>query len=259
MKQLKIWYLYTKYSFQLILNNRATALIFLTGKTIRIGLFIIFLLFLFQDADSLAGYNRNQIIFFYLSFNLIDTLAQFFFREVYRFRPLLISGDFDLVLIKPINPLIRILLGGADILDLIMVILITTLLIWFGSTTITTNPLNWTIYFLLIFNGLIISASLHILVLAIGITTTTIDHLIMIYRDLNSMMRIPADIYIQPIRAILTFIIPLGIIFTFPPKALMNILHPLLLALSIIIALITLVLSNLIWKKSLRHYTSASS
>ena len=34
--------------------------------------------------------------FFYLSFSLVDTIAQLFFREVYRFRPLIVSGDFDL-------------------------------------------------------------------------------------------------------------------------------------------------------------------
>jgi len=40
--------------------------------------------------------------------------AQLLFRDVYRFRPKVVSGDFDLILVKPINPLFRVLLGGAD-------------------------------------------------------------------------------------------------------------------------------------------------
>ena len=52
---------------------------------------------------------------------LIDVISQFLFREVYRFRPLVVSGEFDLVLVKPVSSLFRSLAGGADVIDLITI------------------------------------------------------------------------------------------------------------------------------------------
>lgn len=259
MKEFKIWLLYTGNSFQQTLSNRALVLIFMTGKSLRVVLFTIFLIFLFNGAKSIAGYNRDQIIFFYLTFNLIDTLAQFLFREVYRFRQLVVTGNLDFILLKPVNPLIRVLLGGGDVLDLMMLLVITLITIWFGYTHISSYFMHWLLFAGLIVNGLLIAAALHILVLGIGIITTTVDHLIMVYRDLSSMLRIPVDLYIEPIRAILTFLIPLGIMLTFPAKVLMGLLSPTLILLSLFVAAVSLVLSLKFWGYSLKQYSSASS
>lgn len=259
MKDIKIWWIYTTNSFQQMLTQRITVVIFLFGKSLRIVLFLIFLSFLFNGAKSLAGYNKEQIIFFYLSFNLIDTLGQLFFREVYRFRPLIISGNFDLILAKPMNPMIRVLLGGADFLDLLMLFLIAGLTIWFVANNIPTNLGNVVLYLLLIFNGFIISAAFHIFTMGLGVTTTSIDHLIAIYRDFTSMLRIPVDLYTEPFRMFLTFIIPLGIMITFPAKVLLGLLSPQLIVISLLLSFFYLYLAVSFWNHSLKQYASASS
>ncbi len=259
MREFHIWLHYSNNSFQQVLSQRATIIIFMTGKILRIALFLIFLNFVFGSTRNLAGYSREQIIFFYLSFNLIDTLAQLLFREVYRFRPLVVSGGLDGILVKPINPLLRVLLGGADVLDFVMLILIIITTLWYGVTFLAPSLSQWMLYGLLIINGLAIAASFHIFVLGLGIITTSVDHLINIYRDLTSMLRIPADVYIEPIRFLITFILPLGIMITFPAKALMGLLSPLLIVLSVILSLISIFVSLAFWHYSLRHYQSASS
>lgn len=259
MKEFKIWLLYTKNSFQQTLTNRFLMVVLMLGKIIRIVLFLLFLNFLFSGARDLAGYNREQIIFFYLSFNLVDTLGQLFYREVYRFRPLVISGNLDFVLLKPVNPLVRVLMGGGDVMDFLMLIFIIIFTFYFGWTNITQNLWAWVGYVVLIVNGLILSTSFYIMVLGIGVVTTAIDHLVMVYRDLTSMLRIPVDLYVEPIRALLTFIIPLGIMITFPAKSLMGILSWPLFAISLSLALISLYLSLRFWSWSLKRYTSGGS
>lgn len=258
MKLIKIWLLYTNFSFQQVLTNRVLMGIFLAGKLIRIALFLVFLSFIFKGITDIAGYSRQQIIFFYLAFNFIDTSAQLFFREVYRFRSLVVSGNLDFVLLKPVNPLVKVLLGGADIMDLIILLLILAAVVVVGSK-ITADPLAWLGFLLLTGNAVLISAAFHILVLGLGTITLSIDHLIMIYRDLTALMRIPVDLYIEPLRSLLTFVLPLGIMFTFPPKALMGLLSWPLVLLSFVAALSTLYLALAFWRYSLRHYQSASS
>lgn len=259
MKEFKIWLRYTNNSFQQVLSNRTIVTIFVTGKSLRILLFLLFLNFLFQGTTNLAGYSRDQIIFFYLSFNLVDSLSQLLFREVYRFRALVVTGDLDLVLTKPINPLIRVLLGGADVLDFIMLNLIGVITIWFGITHISTNLTGWMLYTLLVLNGLLLSAAFHIVVLGLGVITISIDHLIMIYRDFTAMLRIPVDLYVEPLRSLLTFVIPLGIMLTFAPKVLMGLLTASNIAVSLVFSAVSLYASLKFWKYSLRHYQSASS
>jgi ABC-2 type transport system permease protein len=259
MREFRVWYLLTTISFQQVLLNKPIMMVLLLGKSLRIILFLIFFYFLFQGTESLAGYSKFQIIFFYLSFNLIDTLAQVFFREVYRFRRLVITGSLDYVLLKPINPLIRILLGGTDLMDLIIFLLLLTGTIVYGSLYISMNSQQWLLYSALLCNGLLISAALHIIVLGLGIMTTTVDHLVMVYRDLTSLMRIPVDVYVEPLRSLLTFVIPLGIMITFPPKALMGLVSIELVIISIAIGCLSLTGALWFWRYSLQFYQGASS
>jgi len=259
MKNFKIWLIYTTNTFQQVLANRFLMSLFLFGKAARIIMFIVFLFFLTKGTAGIAGYNREQIIFFYLAFNFIDTAAQFFFREVYRFRPLIISGNFDFVLTKPYNPLVKVLFGGADIMDLIMLSLLSIGLIWIGLASVTTSIFSWLGFLALTINAIFLAGAFHIVVLGLGIITLSIDHLIMIYRDLTALMRIPVDLYLEPLRSFLTFVLPLGIMFTFPPKVLMGLLSWQMVLFSFILGLVALYLSLLFWRFSLRHYSSASS
>lgn len=259
MKEIKIWLLYTNNSFQQVLSNRATIIIFMTGKILRVALFLGFLFFLLKGTKGIGSYSPNQIIFFYLSFNLIDTLAQLFFREVYRFRPLIVSGSMDLILVKPINPLVRVLLGGADVMDLMMLILLTATVVIFGTTQLSIAPVSWLAYLVLVLNGLIISAAFYIFVLGLGVVTTTVDHLVNIYRDFTSMLRIPVDIYSEPLRFVITYVLPLGIMITFPAKALLGLLSPSLYIISILFGIISIYFALLFWNYSLKKYSSASS
>ncbi len=242
-----------------MLGSGGAAVMLLSGKILRVLLFMVFLAFLFQGAKSLATYSREQIIFFYLSYNLIDTLAQLFFREVYRFRSLVVSGNFDLILFKPMSPLIRVLLGGADLLDLIMLFLLTALTTAFAWQNLHPTFMDILLYVILLANSLAIAAAFHIFVLGLGIITTSVDHLIMIYRDLTSMMRIPVDLYVQPLRFLLTFVLPLGIMITFPSQAFLGLLSWQGVTVSLLFGIIAIFLSLRFWKFALTKYSSASS
>jgi len=257
-KYLKVWWLMSKNAFLSMLMNRLGALVFLFGKILRFGFFIAFIVFLLKGTNTLAGYNLNQTLFFFLTFNLVDIVTQFLYREVYRFRPLVVSGGFDLVLTKPINALFRSLMGGADILDLITIPPLIVAVYFLGMSL---NPtlVQIFLYLLLLINGLLIATAFHIAILSLGIITLEIDHTIMIYRDLTNLGRFPVDIYKQPLRGILTYLIPVGLMVTFPAKALMGLLNPRVTLLSLAFGTICLFVSLKFWNYALTKYSSASS
>src|SRR5258706_1525205 len=254
----KIWWQFSRNSFSIVLGQRVALLFFLVGKILRFSLFIGFLYFLIQGTNGLAGYTGNQAIFFFLIFNVVDVLSQFFFSEVYRFRPKIVSGDFDLTLVKPANALFVSLLGGADIVDLVTFppLLIAT---WLVASLLHPSLLGVFYFLLLMINGFLIAAAFHIVVLAMGIITLEIDHTIMIYRDLTSFGRFPVDIYKQPLQGLLTYLIPVGIMITFPAKALMGLVSPGGVFLSLLVGVTAILLSFRFWNFALKKYASASS
>lgn len=255
---LKIWLLMGRNAFISGFHSKGSFFLFLLGKILKFGLFIVFMIFLIKGAGGLAGYSLNQAIFFFLTFNFIDIVSQFFFREVYRFRPMIVSGDFDLVLVKPLNSLFRVLFGGMDVIDFITVPPLLWALYFVGSSF---GPSLWqtVVYILLLFNGLAIAAAFHIAVLAFGILTMEIDHVVWVYRDLLTLGRFPVDIYKQPLRGLITYLLPVGVMISLPAGALMGLVNTQGVIISFAIGVIAIFASFKFWQFALRYYTSASS
>src|SRR3990167_2935322 len=116
-KYIKLWWMMTFMVSQNSFVSRFGAILFVIGKLIRFSFFLFFLLIIVSRTNAIIGYTLWQVILFYITFNIIDSLAQFFLREVYRFRNYVVSGDFDYFLTKPVPVLLRLLFGGSDILD----------------------------------------------------------------------------------------------------------------------------------------------
>ena len=254
----KIWWLLTRNSFSVVLGQKVALSFFLTGKIIRFVFFIGFLYFLVKGTNGLVGYDANQVVFFFLIFNVVDIVSQFFFREVYRFRPKVVSGDFDLTLIRPANALFTSLLGGADMIDFITIPPLLVATYYIGSLFHPSLPQVF-LFLIMIANAILIAAAFHIAVLALAIISLEIDHTIMIYRDLTSFGRFPVDIYKQPLQGVLTYLIPVGIMITFPAKVLMGLTSAGGIATSLLIGLVAILLSFKFWNFALKKYTSASS
>lgn len=248
----------TSNSIQAVLTTKLTITIFVFGKLLRFGLYLSFVYFLLSGVNNVAGYDRYQTMLFLLTFTLLGTIGQMLFREVYRFRGRVTSGDFDFDLLKPVHPLLRNLAGGFDFLDLLTI----PIFVWALSTVIT--HLDFTLPQLILYiglsiNGLIIMMAIHIVVAAFGIITTEVDHAVMVYRDLETMGRFPVDIYKEPLRQILTFVMPIGIMFTVPAKALLGLTSWPIVIISLSVGIVSVYASFRFWDFAIKKYTSASS
>lgn len=258
-KYFLVWLKFAINGFQTQASNRFALIVLLIGKILRFGIFTIFIIILVGKTKSLAGYSLDQTIFFFLSFNLVDILSQLIFREVYRFRQAVVTGTFDFYLTKPVNALFRALLGGPDLIDFITLIPLVGSIIFFMIRIDITNFISILIYLLLLSVAFLIALAFHILVLSLAIITTEIDHAIMMYRDIVGMGRFPVDIYIEPLRGFLTFVIPVGVMMTFPAKALMGLLSLNLVIYAVLFSVFLFYLSLKVWDLALKNYSSASS
>ncbi len=259
IRNLKIFWLLSIFSAKTAFQHRVGMISFIFGKIIRFAFYFFFIFFLVSKTKFLAGYSLQQTIIFFLTFNFIDTMAQLLFREVYRFRPLIVNGELDGILVKPYHPFIRVLVGGVDIMDAITLLPYLLFLIYFLFTMPQLNPVNIFLYGGFIINGMFLAAAFHIMILAIGILTTEVDNITWIYRDFTKMLSLPIDIYKEPLRTFLMFGIPIGIMMAVPVKALFGLLTPNMFIISIMVSAVFMVFSLYLWNLALKKYQSASS
>lgn len=259
VKYFKLWKKLSMYSFQTFFITRVSALLFLTGKILRVCLFLLFIIFLVGKTRVLASYNTWEVLLFYMTFNLVDAATQMLFREVYRFREYILSGRFDLFLIKPVNVLFRSLLGWTDFLDFVTLIPFVIFIGFIFTRLPHVSTSTVFLYFLLLLNTFFLAASFHIFVLGLAVLTTEIDNAVMIYRDVTNMGKFPIDIYTEPLRGLITFVIPVGVMMSYPPKALLGLLSFTHIAGAFALTAVLSASSIWFWKYSLKKYSSASS
>lgn len=259
-KYFLVWSKLAQLSFSEVLSTKVSALLFITAKTIRFIFFFFFLLHLVGNTGGLLGFTRDQAVLFFLVWNVVDITTQLFFRGVYFFRQKVVNGELDFYLVKPMNPLFRIVTGQTDLLDLTTLLMLLAYIAWFlpGSSIVMT-PQSLFLFVMLLVASFLIALALHIIVVAIGVIALEVDHSIMIYRDVTQMARFPIDIYTEPLRSILTFALPVAIMFTVPAKALMGLVSFPIVFLSLLLTAFFLLLSLRLWSYALTKYSSASS
>ena len=252
---LKIFLLFAKNALRVTTQGRLGIIIFTLGKIVRFTFMFFLLFFIFSKTRVLKGYTFQEAALFYMIFNLIDTISQILFREVYRFRTLVASGSLDTILLKPYHPFLRILIGGVDVMDVILLIPYTLIAFYFALQGHIIF-IHFVSFFVLFLNAIWLATSFHIIVLALGIITTEVDHTILIYRDMTSLGRFPMAIYKEPIRSIFTFIIPIGVMTSFPPQALLGTLSLSGLLFSFVISSILFYGAMSLWNFALKRYQS---
>lgn len=263
MKQIKtyvhIWWVLTGHATQVAFASKAGAALFIAGKLLRFGFFLFFLIIILSRTRVVSGYSLWQMVLFYATFNLVDMISQFFLREVYRFRGYVLTGNFDYMLTKPLSPLLRSLFGGSDVLDLIPLAAILLFIVYITFHLGGVTVLSAFFYLLLIGNAFLIALAFHICVLALGVLTTEVDNAVWIFREMTQLGRIPVEIYREPVSFVLTFVLPVAIMISFPAKVLMGALSFQWVLFAFVFSGIALFLSYQLWRYALRQYASASS
>ena len=257
---IKIWLHLAFLAGQTQLLTNWSGLLFITGKLVRFIFYFVFLISIIGGVKELVGYSRNEVIFVFLIFTLVDTLAQFLFRGVYVFRYSVINGNFDMDLLKPIPSLFRPVFGWTDILDGLTLIPLVTYLGYFIITATSMSGLiSLIIFLLLILNSMLVAFALHLFFCSICVITLEVDYLTWVYRDVTALGRFPTDIYPKGVRFILTFIIPVIVLFAIPAKLVLGRISTLQSLPFLLVGPITVFLSLRFWQYALKKYSSASS
>lgn len=256
----KVWLKIASMVMQVQIMTRWGGIAFFIGKIIRFLFFFVFIFSVVSKTGSLAGFTKEQVILFYLVFNLIDILTQCLYRGVYRFRRLIVNGDYDFDLLRPLPSFFRPIFGWTDILDFFTFVLLLIYFIFFLIKNSLVTSSFVIIQFLILFiNSLFLAFSLHLIICAVCVLTTEIDHLIWIYRDITNTARFPTDVYGKGFRYFITFVIPVVVLITIPAKSILGLISWKTCFFVIIFNFVFFFLAKKFWSFALSKYSSASS
>lgn len=256
----KVWWLTAANAAQSAFINRWSNALFMLGKILRLIMMLVFLFLLKDRQLSIAGYSSDQVVLFFLTYQIIDVTAQIFYRGVYVFSQKIRTGEFDFYLLRPISALFRALTGQPDLNDALFLVLflpVMVAVVWQLDVHITLPSLLG--YLVLLLNGFMIVTALHIAVLTIGVLTTEVDNIIWMYRDLIRLGQFPVTMYWAPIRFVLFFIVPIGLMITIPAQVLLNVPPSVNLGLATLLGIGSVIISLRAWHRALKQYSSASS
>ncbi len=101
--------------------------------------------------------------------------------------------------------------------------------------------------------------SIWLLVISAAFWVVRVDNLAYLFDSIFDFARWPVSIFKGVWKIVFTFIIPLGVMTTYPAEALLGTLHEKTAAYALIGAVAIALLTRFVFRRAIAHYTSASS
>lgn len=257
---LKVYKQLAIYNFSSLVASRLDFFTLLAGKFLRMSFLFIFILGVFEVLPDLAGYTKGEVVLFFAFFNLVDLLVQvFFFRGFWFLQDYVQSGEFDKILTYPINPIFLTAFKITDWMDVVTLVPAVGLLMYGLSQTGGVGGTGGIGSLLLVFTGLATAFGFCLFLSGITFYTTKMGNVWWLFRDLAAMARFPLAIFPTAFAALVTYIVPIGIIFNWPAKAMLGQLSLWQFALALALAVFWVILGKKFWDFSIKRYSSASS
>lgn len=107
--------------------------------------------------------------------------------------------------------------------------------------------------------GMVALYAFGVVILCASFRAMQLQNLIFLMEALLDFGRWPAQVFRGFVRLLFTFVVPLAVMTTYPAQSLLGQLEPVTLATALVTAAALWTAARLLWQRSLRGYTSASS
>ena len=259
----KIWKQLVKMNIKRWMEYRMDFFIGITAMFLTNVISIVFFWVIFQHISILNGWTFEQLLFLvglsYLSFGVWHTFLTG--ASPHRIERYITNGDFDRILLKPMNPLLLLIMSDVDD-DGFGDIIAGVLVLGYASNALS---IVWTLQKIILLILSVIGGVLIIFSVVLLLTTATFwivrsGMLSQIFWSLMRFTELPLDIYNPFIMFILTFVLPFGFINYYPAQTFLGKgLWAYTAYLTPVIGLITFAIAYSIWKFGIKNYTSTGS
>ena len=260
-RYIKIWQLAARMQALRLLTKPTGMFGYAAGKLLRMAFFLVFGLALYQNTAEIAGFSRGELLVCYAFMNAVDVFSQMFFlRGLNSLQRLVQKGDFDTLLVRPMNSLFWVSVCQFDWIDFIT-IPGAIYYVWYAAQQLEFDPTGFQI--LLTCAIFLISCAtaygVMLMITAVTFYSEETENLWWTYRDFVFSARNPAPIFPKSVQWTFTYLIPIFAIISFPAYALLGRLSVGLGVWACVAAVLTVTIGLLLWRRGVAKYSSASS
>ena len=215
---------------------------------------------------TIGGWDLGEMAFLYGLFIFSQGITSFCFNSLNSFEDLIINGDFDRFLIRPLNPMCQILCTNFEIASIAHFVLGITAIV-FGSIYANIHWSAAKAAFILpvIIGAVLIQGGIRIIVSSTAFWTTRNRALVhtVIY-SAKEFIHYPLSIYNTWVKFFLTFIFPLAFVNFYPAnyfleKSERTLFHPILQYFTPIAGIIVFGTACLFWRLGTNRYQSTGN
>jgi ABC-2 type transport system permease protein len=216
---------------------------------------------IFEIRPDIAGWNRDQAMLVMSSFLMLRSLIEGIVSPnlnqiVWQIR----QGTFDFVLLKPVDAQLLVSVSKvvpAKLVDFSTGVVLTIYAI--GKLDPQPSGPALLAAGLMLAGGAITIYAIWLLISCTAFWFVKVDNLAFLFSSVFDAARWPIAMFRGWVRVLLTYVIPVAIMTSYPALALLGLLDLQSAAIAWGSGLLLLALSRLVWRSAVRHYSSASS
>ncbi len=253
--------LFARNSLQVALEYRANFVVSCFQSTFWLAWGIVGTLVFFRFTGTLGGWTLPQVLLVMGLFRIFEGVLDGVMRpNITRIVEYIQKGTLDFILLKPVDSQFMASLRQLNLMTL-PDLLVGAGLIGYGlwMQRLVPSPGAIAAFALLLACGVVIAYSLWMLLTTLAFWLVRIENISEVLTAFYETGRFPVSAFGTPLRILLTFVVPIAFMTTFPAAALLGTLEPLYMALAPAMAGALLLASRAFWRFALRSYTSASS
>lgn len=228
----------------------------------QIGLLFVLL----NRFHQIKGWTMGEMVFLYSLHAFAYGFTNLIFSQLINFDNMIVDGDFDRVLVRPLSPLGQVIFSKFEVSTAAHLIIGFTAL-YFGSHL---SGIVWTYKKVLLLpvivtGAVLIAGGIRLIVTAVAFWTLRNRSLVhTVIFSTKEFINYPVTIYNLWMQYFLTFIFPIAFINFYPAHLFLDrsgeeLLHPVLVIGTPIVGIMVFTISIFTWKAGVDHYQSTGS
>lgn len=261
MKYFRLLGLFMRTSIMTGLEYRANFIGAMFMTVFEVAWSAISVLLFYSFTDTLGGWTFNESLvvvgLLFVAFGFLDTVI---WQNVVKLGEHVRKGTLDFILTKPVNSQFHATLQYYRV-DRIASIVGGAFLIGYGllQTHASPNAGQIALFVLLVLGALLLLYSLLIMLGTLAFWVVQVESFGEVVFGLLEVGRYPSAALPEPLRAIMTFIIPIAFVTTVPAEVILGRITPQFVFYGWLFALAAFFICTRFWRLAVRNYSSASS
>ena len=261
LRYIKLWLAFFRNSLTRDMEFKMNFIGNLFIDSIYYGSLFFFFSVIFSYVDALGDFSKDAVIIFLIITYLTDSVFLFFFgNNTFQVNRMVVRGDLDMLLLKPVNSLFFISFRYVATYTLISIFILSALLLrmtFLYSADI--GLMNYIVFLISFLLGILILFYIEFIIACLVFWYKNFSVGGWLASELTKYSRRPDSIYTGVFRKALFSFFPMALVSSLPTRMLIFGPNYSLLTLQFVVVVIGFCLTQYTWNKGLIKYDSASS